>query len=152
MKPEPLIAFIRESNGIESITREPTVAEIQAHEDILSRDTINVDSLCEFVRIVADAEIRSRVGMNVRIGNFIPPPGGPLIRRGLENLLGSIEKDMIAPWSAHCVYERLHPFTDGNGRSGRVLWAWHMNRAGQDPFTLSFLHRFYYQTLAGATT
>lgn len=41
----------------------------------------------------------------------------------------------------------LHPFMDGNGRTGRAVWAWAMQRDGQDPFALSFLHRFYYQTL-----
>ena len=46
-----------------------------------------------------------------------------------------------------CAYEMLHPFMDGNGRSGRALWAWMMLRLGQDPFALLFLHRFYYQTL-----
>ncbi len=44
-------------------------------------------------------------------------------------------------------YELLHPFSVGNGRSGRTLWAWCMLRRGDDPFTLPFLHRFYYQTL-----
>ena len=36
-----------------------------------------------------------------------------------------------------------HPFTDGNGRSGRALWLWQMNNHA--PF--GFLHTFYYQTL-----
>jgi len=36
---------------------------------------------------------------------------------------------------------------DGNGRTGRAIWAWQMQRLGRDPFALPFLHRFYYQTL-----
>lgn len=54
------------------------------------------------------------------------------------------------PWKMHVAFEKLHPFMDGNGRTGRALWAWHMKQLGLDPFALSFLHRFYYQTLAAA--
>ena len=50
------------------------------------------------------------------------------------------------PWVFHVQYERLHPFTDGNGRSGRALWAWQMMRR-REGLALGFLHRFYYQTL-----
>jgi Fic family protein len=53
----------------------------------------------------------------------------------------------FSPYQQHHQYESLHPFTDGNGRSGRTIWAWHMMRVGRDPFALPFLHRFYYQAL-----
>jgi Fic family protein len=36
---------------------------------------------------------------------------------------------------------------DGNGRTGRMLWAWHMKHQGRDPFLRPFLHTWYYQTL-----
>lgn len=42
-------------------------------------------------------------------------------------------------------YETLHPFTDGNGRSGRALWLWAMGGIHRAP--LGFLHHFYYQAL-----
>jgi Fic family protein len=52
-------------------------------------------------------------------------------------------------WQAHCEYEKIHPFEDLNGRTGRILWAWKMLQNGKSPFSLSFpfLQRFYYQTL-----
>jgi len=48
---------------------------------------------------------------------------------------------------AHFFLDTIHPFIDGNGRSGRVLWAWQEQRAGRDPFALSFLQRWYYDSL-----
>ena len=51
--------------------------------------------------------------------------------------------------SGRCRYETLHPFMDGNGRSGRILWAWQMIEHNIAPgLSLGFLHAYYYQTLA----
>ena len=76
----------------------------------------------------------------------IAPPGGPNIARRLEALLHHANES-IDPWEIHCRFEVLHPYQDGNGRTGRLLWAWHMRRLGRDPFVRPFLHSFYYQTL-----
>jgi fido (protein-threonine AMPylation protein) len=51
------------------------------------------------------------------------------------------------PWRVHVAFETLHPYMDGNGRTGRAIWAWQMHGIEQNPFALPFLHRFYYQTL-----
>lgn len=48
-------------------------------------------------------------------------------------------------YRCHVVYETLHPFTDGNGRSGRAVWLRQMGWIVRAP--LGFLHHFYYQTL-----
>lgn len=140
---DELIAFVTESNRIEGIHRAPTGRELLAHETFLALDEIEVVDLEAFVYRVAGAELRRKPGMDVRIGNHIPRPGGPEIAHMLAVMLTDIAEDSPSPYKMHCAYETLHPFTDGNGRSGRVLWAWMM----PDPFALPFLHRWYYQSL-----
>lgn len=145
--------FVRESNRIEGIEREPTTTEIEAHKEFLRYKTITVPRLKQFVSVVAGASLRDQPGMDVRIGSHVPIPGGPRVRELLDGILFGVNHPTwdLGPYSTHLDYEELHPFTDGNGRSGRVLWAWQMQRDGLDPFGLPFLWRWYYQTLDTST-
>lgn len=142
-----LIDFVRESNRIEGILRDPTDDEIAATAELIGVERLVLTDLCCFVSIVQPgAELRERPGMNVRVGNHVPPRGGPGIKTELVSLLEGAEHNFKNPWVMHCRYETLHPFMDGNGRSGRAIWAWQMVRQGDD-LSLGFLRRFYYQTL-----
>lgn len=141
------IEFIIESNRIEGIVRHPTAGEVEAHLRLWSLSEITVADLEDFVRDVAARPLRSHPGQNVRVGTHFPPPGGPHIELRLRAILVGVNGGHFTPYDAHQRYEHLHPFLDGNGRSGRALWAWHMERDGLDPFALPFLHRYYYQSL-----
>jgi hypothetical protein len=142
-----LVAFVRESNRIEGILGYPTEAEIVAHERFMTLPQLDLTAVTDFQAVVAPGKpIRSAEGMNVRVGTYIAPAGGPDIPRQLESILR--EANISGnPWSIHVNFEKLHPFMDGNGRTGRAVWAWQMQNLGRDPFALPFLHRFYYQTL-----
>lgn len=142
-----LIDFVRESNHIEGINREPTQIEMDAHVVFLAWRRCTVGALERFVRDVADRPIRSSVGMNVRVGNHLPPPGGPEIVDDLTGILLGVQARKVTPYEAHQEYEHLHPFMDGNGRSGRALWAWQRLREDRDPLVLGFLHCWYYESL-----
>lgn len=138
--------FICESNRIEGILRSPLSAEITAHERFLACSGISIRELSDFVAIVAPGKLlREREGMNVRVGGHIAPPGGDGVLMALSKLVQQIGRRELTPYQAHLEYETLHPFMDGNGRSGRVLWLWMMG--GIDRAPLGFLHTFYYQTL-----
>lgn len=144
--------FTTESNRIEGITR-ATPAENLAHHDFLSLESPTIAGLEALVSVCAPGHrLRDKPGLNVRVGNHIAPSGGPEIRPALEAILA--EAKTGDPHDIHVRYEMLHPFTDGNGRSGRALWLWMMrHRGGRDALMaaqLGFLHSFYYQTLSRA--
>jgi hypothetical protein len=135
--------FIVESNKIEGINRAPTTEEFHEFVRFMDLPSITIEELQAFVKVYQpDAQLRDKVGLNVRVANHIAPRGGEQIPKMLQQILDN-EQGLDA-YTIHCDYEYLHPFTDGNGRSGRALWAWMMKHDGLE---LGFLHRFYYQSL-----
>lgn len=136
------IEFIRESNRIENIIREPTTPEIEEFRRFMDLKEVTVKELVKFVSVYQPgARLRDKPGMNVRVGLYRPPEGGSGIVLALTYILQEI--NLWSSYKTHLRYESLHPFTDGNGRSGRMLWAWRTRSA-----PLGFLHTFYYQALA----
>ena len=140
------IDFGTESNQIEGIHRPPTDPELDEFDRFIKLDVITTTDLVKFVSVYQpNAILRDRLGLDVRVGNHIAPAGGPKIRQQLDLLTELANVGHHSAYDLHVRYETLHPFTDGNGRSGRMLWAWRMGEEGA--LSLGFLHRFYYQTL-----
>jgi cell filamentation protein, protein adenylyltransferase len=65
-------------------------------------------------------------GHGIAEARFVPPPPGDQLRLGLEILLQWIESPPGVPTVVqaaltHYQFEALHPYSDGNGRLGRLL-------------------------------
>jgi len=139
--------FARESNEIEGIVqngRHKTHTRALTH--FLALTEITLFDLEQFVKeIEPSAFLRTKPEHCVWIGGK-EAMRAPESLFALDKLLQRIKKQDIPAYEAHCDYEMIHPFIDGNGRSGRALWLWMMVKSGYDLKYL-FLQQFYYSTL-----
>lgn len=142
--------FVLESNRIEGIEG-ASKEDLEAHDRFLATDEITVADMSIFVNTIGGGPLRLRPGMDVVVGKFRPFPGGPFVVDQLKLLLKYAALGRLNAFETHCQYEMLHPYMDGNGRSGRALWlkmmggqAW-LAATYENP--IGFLHTFYYQSL-----
>jgi hypothetical protein len=137
---------VAESLRIEGIDRPPTDEEIAEHRRFMRLETLSISELEAFLKIYRPgARLRMYPGQDVCVGPHVPPKGGEHILAQLQALLTDINAKKIDAWSAHVQFEALHPFSDGNGRVGRIMW--YAMCANSTRVDLGFLHGFYLQTL-----
>lgn len=132
------IQLIKQSLEIEDIHRAPLQKEIDEFDRFMALKIVTVEELERFVFVYQrNAKLRTH-GERIKINDYEPPI--TFIRERLMNIL-----DCNDAYEMHIAYEMLHPFTDCNGRSGRMLWYW-MSRK-KTYINLGFLRVFYMQTL-----
>ena len=79
---------------------------------------------------------------NVRVGFHIAPDFRQVPRLMLEWGLqhgGAATEDAIK--AAHVAFETVHPFEDGNGRTGRMIMNWQRVKAGLEPLCIKASER-----------
>lgn len=101
-------------------------------KEIEKRPFITTNLCIKIVRNIKnnDAGIRATPGTALKNANnqtiYTPPVGEDVIRNKLKNLENFINSDgnmdpLIKMALMHYQFEAIHPFSDGNGRTGRIL-------------------------------
>lgn len=85
------------------------------------------DTLLRMHRVMMEGQGHAQPGryrtVGVRVGTHRPPPPGlvkPLMDELFESISGQPPSVPGAAW-AHVQFETIHPFADGNGRTGRAI-------------------------------
>lgn len=148
---------IRQSNlieGIDDLTADG-VGEA-AWCWLLTFDTVTPDVVCQLHRIVTAAQTdllpaeRGRWRTcDVTVGGRLCLPHSEVrdemdLWCGLLNAYSSSSVPAFQPHGHHVTFEKIHPFVDGNGRTGRLLMWWHEIRRGEQPTLLRASERHAY--------
>ncbi len=114
------------------------------HEDVLKLHAIIASDVMDQGQAGRYRDIR------VRVGHYLPP--APEMLSGLMAELLEWWNTKSAQWSPvissaviHYQFEAIHPFADGNGRTGRALALWELYRRGFDTHHIFSVDEVYWE-------
>jgi len=119
--------------------------------------SITVDTALEVCRTIKDTPIDVRAGTDTSLRNsatgevvYTPPQGRDLLLEKLNNwaefLHGKSEFDPLVRLAIqHYQFEAIHPFADGNGRTGRVLNVLYLVEQGLLDSPILYMSRYIIQ-------
>lgn len=83
--------------------------------------------------------------VQVYVGSHTPPAPALIVSQ-ISQYLDSMRYDWktLDPKTMHIEFERIHPFVDGNGRTGRMLMWIHELKLGREPTLLKASERQEY--------
>lgn len=137
--------------------------------EALQSRPLSTNLFVDIVRIIKQQEIGVRRTVGTALKNaagevvYTPPVGEAVIRDKLGNLEQFMHgRDTLDPLVKmavlHYQFEAIHPFDDGNGRTGRILNLLYLVQAGLLDIPVLFLSRYimahkadYYALLRGVT-
>ncbi|HGG9329912.1 TPA: protein adenylyltransferase Fic [Neisseria meningitidis] len=145
-------------------------ALFSGYESLASRPlcTQTAIMVCNAIKHPYEMAIRKTGGTALKGGNsgnvvYTPPEGEETIRGKLANWERFIHESgdldpLIIMAAAHYQFEAIHPFTDGNGRTGRILNSLLLIDKGLLDLPILYLSRYiienradYYRLLLGVT-
>lgn len=151
---ELLLAEAKDSSAIEGVFGTwPVWRHAQGIKELM-REPSSLESMLKTHGVIMEGQEHAQPGrlraVNVRVGNHIGPlhTEVPELMGNLYRYIGESEDDpLLKAVYAHLQFETVHPFADGNGRTGRAL----INQILGAPAPLSiYLYQFrpyYYRAL-----
>jgi Fic family protein len=143
---------------------------LKAGCDMLSARPITTNMICGICSIIKNTEMSIRKVSGTQIKNlatgdvlYTPPEGEKLIRDLLSNwenfLNNNHDFDPLVKMAVlHYQFEAIHPFLDGNGRTGRILNMLYLIHEGLLAHPLLYLSGYiirnkadYYRLIRGVT-
>ena len=114
------------------------------HEDVFALHRI----LAEDVMDQGDAGRYRTIA--VRVGSFMPPPPADVSGLMFEllqwwNKAAGQLSPVLSSAIMHHRFETIHPFADGNGRTGRALALWELYRRGFDTHHIFSVDEYYWE-------
>lgn len=88
--------------------------------------------------------------LNVRVGSYRPPPPDAVSGLMFEllewwNTAAKKLSPVLSSAILHYRFEAIHPFADGNGRTGRALALWEIYRRGFDTHHIFSVDEYYWE-------
>lgn len=118
-------------------------------------ETIRHEHIFTLHRLLADEVMdQGQAGayrtIAVQVGHYIPPEPNavsPLMFELLEwwNTASTTLSPVLSSAIVHYRFEDIHPFADGNGRTGRALALWDLYRRGFDSHYLFSVDEYYWE-------
>lgn len=145
-----MIDHIRESNLIEGIDDpKEDKQSMRAWEWLMQQEEIGRAELLHLHKLIVKNQKDLSPGqkgnyryIQVWVGGH-QPPNALKVPELMENWLFDLkmnvtypDKDGSTPKDLHKTFEAIHPFVDGNGRTGRMLMWWHEMKLGKEPTLL----------------
>ena len=117
--------------------------KIIGHEDILALHRIVA------AKVMDQGDAGRYRTIRVRVGPYMPPPPeevSGLMFELLEwwNKNAATLSPVLSSAIIHYRFEAIHPFADGNGRTGRALALWELYRRGFDTHHIFSVDEFYW--------
>lgn len=118
------------------------------HEDIFELHRLLADTVMD------QGEAGRYRSIAVRVGRHVPPPAADVSGLMFEllewwNTKSTELSPVLSSAILHYQFEHIHPFADGNGRTGRALALWELYRRGFDSHHIFSVDEYYWEDRPG---